>query len=99
MAHTRLADCESRTRAREGLAISDRRSAISGCLHREADLHVVADKESAGLERGIPVQAVVLPVDRDLALEGDLLVAPRIFSRAEVRHRQDDVLRDAAYRE
>src|SRR5687768_4436139 len=66
---------------------------LAGGLDREADLHVVADEESAGLERRVPLQPEVLAVDCDLGLEADLVVAPRILGRAEMRDGQRDLFR------
>src|SRR5207244_405094 len=59
-------------------------------LNRNADLHLVAYQESAGLERRVPVQAEVLAIDRDLGLEAETLIAPRIDRLPEIAHRQRD---------
>src|SRR5882672_8406999 len=47
-------------------------------LNRKAHLHFVADEEPAGLERGIPGQPEILPVQRGLRLEPGALFAPGI---------------------
>src|SRR5512146_884931 len=57
----------------------------SGVLDRgdlELQGHLVADQDAAGLERGVPGDAVVLAVDGDRALEPDPQVAERVLGRA-----------------
>src|SRR5215212_4537502 len=61
-----------------------------GDLELEDDL--VADEDAAGLERGVPGDAVVLAADRDRALEADALVAERVLSGAlELEGHRDPV--------
>src|SRR5262245_62128432 len=64
-------------------------------LDRQVDLHLVADQESAGLERRVPLEAEVFPVQRDFGFEANLVVAPRILRLAKMRDGQRDLLRDA----
>src|SRR3954454_16896745 len=51
-----------------------------GDLELEDDL--VADQDAAGLERGVPGDAVVLAADGDRAVEADALVAERVLRGA-----------------
>src|SRR5690554_1826237 len=69
---------------------------LKGCLNLDRNLDLVADEEPAGLEGGVPVQPVILTVDLRPGLESDLLIAPRVASRAEVLALQLDRLCDAA---
>src|SRR4051794_21743242 len=62
-----------------------------GDLELEDDL--VADQDAAGLERGVPGDAVVLAADGDRAVEADALVAERVLRGALERERDGDRLR------
>src|SRR5439155_7049929 len=55
--------------------VASRRSLVRDRLGRHANLHLVADEEAAGLERGVPQQAELFPVERQLGLESGPSVA------------------------
>src|SRR5205823_9926563 len=66
---------------------------VTGGLDRgdlELQGHLVADQDAAGLERGVPGDAVVLAVDGDRALEADPQVAERVLGRALEAERDRD---------
>ena len=67
--------------------------ADGGDLELEDDL--LADEDAAGFERGVPVDAPVLAVDRGGALEADALVAVGIDGGAGVLEVDGDRLGDA----
>ena len=77
---------------RSALRSSDR-------LNLQADLHLVADEEPAGFERGIPVQPVILPIDRRLGFERDALVAPGVLRSTQKLHIEAHLARDAMNRQ
>src|SRR5919204_3268758 len=72
---------------------------LPGLLHRldlEDQLHLVAPQQAAGLERLVPGEAEVLPVDGGAGGEACTLAAPGIPSAAFVgrlqRHRTGDAM-------
>src|SRR6516162_8072716 len=60
-------------------------------LKLQADLHLVADDHSSGLERLIPVEPVVLAVDLRRRAEARALAAPRILAASFFHDVQHDV--------
>src|SRR6478752_7403387 len=66
-----------------------------GGLDGERDLDLVADEELAALERLVPLDAEVLPVDRGGRLGAQLGLAPRVGLDAEELRGQVDRLGDA----
>ncbi len=70
----------------------------SGGLDRgdlELECDFVTDQDAAGLERGVPGDAVVLPVDDRRALEADAQVAERVGGRTLELERDRDRVGDA----
>src|SRR3954452_11296369 len=87
---------EDRAGCRRPQPAGSRPAARSGVLDREdLDLEdaLFADEDAAGLERGVPGDAVVLAADGDRAVEADALVAERVLRGALEREWDGDRLR------
>src|SRR4051812_40189149 len=83
--------------SRRGLrSLGDRR--LYG-LHLELDVDSVAHEHAAGLQRLVPLQPEVLPIDRGLGGEADALVAPGILGPAAVVNVQTHLASDAPDRQ
>src|SRR6476660_10651207 len=66
----------------------------------ERDLHLVADDDAAGLERGVPRETPVFPVDAGGGSSTDACEAPWILHfRSRAIHLQHDCAGHAAYRQ
>src|SRR5437660_914786 len=73
---------EDRAGCRRPQRVSGSPAGRSGVLDRgdlELEDDLVADQDAAGLQRGVPGDAVVLAADGDRAVEADALVAERVL--------------------
>src|SRR6478672_5968490 len=70
-----------------------RRNLLHG-LDLGLDLDLIPDEHAAGLERLVPRQAEVLPIDRGLRRERGADVAPRVLRLAVLFHAEDYLARD-----
>ena len=68
-------------------------------LDVDRDLHLGADRDAAGFERLVPVQAVVVPIDRPGETEAGALVPPRILAAPFEMRLELDLVRGAADRQ
>src|SRR5688500_12903608 len=68
-------------------------------LDVELDLDLVADQEATRLQRDVPGQSEVLPVDRRGRLEADDLLAPGVHALADELRVEHDRTGDAADRQ
>src|SRR5688500_1273939 len=64
-------------------------------LYRQRHLDLVADEEAACLERRVPAETEILAVQRQLSLEHELGVAPRILRCAKEARGQYHATGDA----
>src|SRR5438105_9785251 len=66
-------------------------------LEVDGDVDVVAEEDAAVVEGFVPVDAVVLAIDRRGQREAGLVVAPRVAGEAEELDRERDLLCHAAH--
>src|SRR5580765_4892136 len=78
------------------LPCASARGLVLDRLDLERDPHLVAEEESALVERLVPDDPEVLAIQRHLGGEPGAGAAPRIRRLAQVRHRERDALPDAA---
>src|SRR4051812_1198143 len=68
-------------------------------MRLDVNLHIIAHEHAARLERGVPGEAEVAPVDLGLGAEADALAAPRVAAAPLERRVERDLARRAVDRQ